>query len=309
MERIPMKRHPGYTGAGFRLGYGVARRLPRSVCREIGSAIALASYFGNGQSRAALRENLGQVVGANASTLERICRDNFRNFGRMLADYFACAGADAPEIRALLSEWHGVENLRAGLALGQGVVLVTAHLGNWELGGTLLALDGWPINIVTLEEPTGELTRMRDDYRKRLGIRTIALGENIFAFVEMIAALRRNEIVCMLVDRPYGDTGVPVEFFGRTTRFSNAPALLWKHTGAAVIPAFVLQNGQGRYQAFAEPAVPLKALADRHENLVKNTQLIASVFEAIIRPHPEQWFNYVPIWKNETAHLSHPGGG
>jgi KDO2-lipid IV(A) lauroyltransferase len=308
-ENHSAKRHPGYTGAGFRLGYGAARLLPRNLCRGLGSMLALASYFGNGQSRAALRQNLKQVVGGSSSTLEWICRENFRNFGRMLADYFSCAGASAPEIRALLDEWHGIENLRAALALGRGVVLVTAHLGNWELGGTLLALDGWPVNIVTLEEPTGELTRMRDDYRKRLGIRTIALGENTFAFVEMIAALRRNEIVCMLVDRPYADTGTSVKFFGRETSFSSGPVLLWKHTGAAVIPAFVLQNGRGRYQAFAEPAIPLEPLATRHENSVENTQQIASVFEAIIRSHPEQWFNYVPIWKNETAPLPHAGGG
>ena len=322
-----MKRHPGYSDAGFKLGYTFARLLPRAVCRGIGSLLGLAGYFTNDTSHAALRENLRRVTefhqGANAeadtdadlassaasppdhervkaSRLERICLDNFRNFGRMLADYFFCTAAQPAQIRALLDEWHGIDNLKAALAEGRGVVLITAHLGNWELGGTLLALDGWPINVVTLEEPTGELTRTRDEYRKRLGIRTIAVGENKFAFVEMIAALRRNEIVCMLVDRPYAETGAPVSFFGRETGFSSAPVLLWQHTGAAIIPAFVLQNPGGRYHAFAEPPIALEPIADRRESLARNTQYIATAFEKIIRPHPEQWFNYVPIWKNET---------
>lgn len=305
-----MKRHPGYTEGGFQLGYTMARLLPRPVCRGIGSLLASASYWANAAPREALRGNLRQVqaskpeageeaggVDANEGDLDRICRANFRHFGRMLADYFYCTAAEPEEIRALLGEWHGIDHLRSALAQGRGVVLITAHLGNWELGGTLLALDGYPINVVTLEEPTGELTRTRDEYRQRLGIRTIALGENKFAFVEMIAALRRNEIVCMLVDRPYAETGAPVEFFGRRTAFSSAPVLLWQHTGAAVIPAFVLQNPGGCYNAFAEAPFAFEAFASREESLARNTQQLASAFEKIIRAHPEQWFNFVPIWK------------
>jgi KDO2-lipid IV(A) lauroyltransferase len=116
-------------------------------------------------------------------------------------------------------------------------------LGNWELGGVLLALRGFQMNVVTLEEPTTELTRWRDAYRRRVGIRTNAVGPgHDFAFVELIRTLRSGGMVAMLVDRPYTGSGVPVEFFGRTTEFSTGPALLWQHTGAAVIPAFVLHN-------------------------------------------------------------------
>lgn len=308
-----MKRHVGYNDRGFRIGYALARWLPRSVCRLLGAILGLASYAGSREAREALKGNLRRVLtdgsdveSPDAHALSFASRVNFCNFGRMLADYFYCTAANDQQIHALLDEWHGVENnLREALNRGRGVILVTAHLGNWELGGTLLALDGWPINVVTLEEPTGELTRTRDAYRKRLGIRTITVGDNTFSFVEMIAALRRNEIVCMLVDRPYGDTGVPVEFFGERTGFSSAPGLLWQHTGAAVVPAFILQNPAGRYTAYAEPAIdfqPLAATASgRRENLEQNTQKIAQVFEKFIALHPDQWFNYVPIWGRTSS--------
>ncbi len=316
-----MKRHVGYNDRGFRLGYGLARWLPRGICRGLGAALGLASYLGSRDAREALKGNLRRVLehrsdpeSPDAHALSYASRLNFCNFGRMLADYFYCTAADNQQIRALLDEWHGVEtNLRQALERGRGVILVTAHLGNWELGGTLLALDGWPINVVTLEEPTGELTRTRDAYRQRLGIRTITVGDNTFSFVEMIAALRRNEIVCMLVDRPYGDTGVPVEFFGERTGFSSAPGLLWQHTGAAVVPAFILQNAAGRYTAYAESAIDFEPLATtasgRRENLEQNTQKIAQVFEKFIAQYPEQWFNYVPIWDRPLAPPSSEGGG
>lgn len=307
-----MKQHLGYTGLGFALGYRAGGVLPRGVCRGIGGALALASYMGSPRHRLALRQNLKVVTGVNGSTLDRICRENFQNFGRMLADYFYCAGIQSLQkerVLAMLGEWQGIENLRAAHALGRGVVLITAHLGNWELGGALLALEGWPINVVTLPEPSTELTRMRDEHRRRLGIRTIAVGEGQFAFVDLLAALRRNEIVCMLVDRPRAGTGVPVEFFGGETCFSTGPALLWEHTGAAVVPAFVLRNRDGCYQAFAEPPVELERAPDHQESVARNTQLIADACETKIRQHPEQWFNYVPIWKNETASLSHANNG
>ena len=298
-----MKQHPGYSVPGFKLGYRIARVLPRRLCQGIGSALGIASYYGNRSSRRALQRNLAIVTAASGSPIDRVCRDNFRNFGRMLADYFYCSGARPEQFRGLLSEWHGLDHLCSALARGKGVVLVTAHLGNWELGGSLLALDHWPIHIVTLEEPTPELTRLRDERRRRLGIRTISVGSNTFAFVEMLEALRSNEIVCMLVDRPYGETGLPVQFFGRSADFSTAPALLWEHTGAAIIPAFVLQDSQGRYQAFMEPPVSMESEAGRQETLLRNTQRIAAVFESIVGQHPEQWFNYVPLWKNETTPL------
>ena len=300
-----MKQHPGYNRSGFALGYGAARLLPRPLCQGIGRTIGLATYLGDAARRAALRQNLKPVAGINGSALDRICRENFQNFGRMLADYFYCASIDPERIRTLLSRWHGIEHLRAALELKRGVVLITAHLGNWELGAALLALDGLPINIVTLPEPSTELTRMRDHYRRRFGIRTIAIGEDKFAFVEMLAALRRNEIICMLVDRPHAATGTPVRFFGGEAPFSSGPALLWEHTGAPSVPAFVLRCEDGRYEAFAEPMVGMSHAGGAQERIERNTQAVATIFEAIIRQHPEQWFNYVPIWKNETASLSH----
>ena len=116
----------------------------------------------------------------------------------------------------------------------------------------------------------------------------------------MIQTLRRNELLAMLVDRPYAGTGAPVRFFDRETEFSTAPALLAQHTGATILPAFVLRDDTGGYLTTAEPLIPMDSGSDVRATLAANTQRIATAFEAIIRRHPEQWFNYVPIWR-ETA--------
>ena len=297
MSRI---RHPFYAAGLFKFAWKLAAITPFWIGRLISSMVVFAGYPLAAKGRAVARRNLGHVTGLRGEELENLCRRNIFNFGRMLSDYFCATRSTQKRIGALLTEWRGYEHIEAARARGKGAIIVTAHLGNWELGAMLLALRDLPMTIVTLQEPTNELSRWREDYRRRLGIRTITVGaDNTFAFLEMVNALRRNEFVAMLVDRPYDGTGSPVRFFGRETLFSTAPALLWQHTAATVLPAFTLQNERGGYVSFAEPPVEMAGSVNPREALAQNTQRIATAFEAIIREHPGQWFNYVPIWKNE----------
>lgn len=292
-----MSANPWYRLGTFRLAHRLANFLPRPLAQKIAGAIGHASYSRTDKSREALRENLRLVTGLDGAQLDALCRENFANFIKMLADYFYCTSGDATRAAGLLEEWRGVENVTAALERGKGAIIVTAHLGNWEMGGILLALKKIPMTVVTLQEPTTELSRWRDDYRRRLGIKTITVGSDPFSFIEMIRTLRNNEVVAMLVDRPYAGSGTPVRFFGQNTEFSTAPALLWQHTEAAVLPAFVLQNQKGRYLSFANTAIPMERHDDPKKGIAANTQLVASAFEEVIGKHPEQWFNYVPIWK------------
>lgn len=287
-----------YRLPAFKAALACARLFPRSWLQRLAPTIGLASYARNAAVQVALRANLHRITGKSEAALAALCKENVSAFSRMLADYFLCVAGSGRSASALLAEWRGVEHIEAALSRGNGAIIITAHLGNWELGGVLLALRGIPMTVITLDEPSTELTRWRDQYRQRLGIRTITVGPgHDFTFVEMIQTLRRNECLAMLVDRPYAGTGSPVTFFGRQTEFSSAPALLWQHTGAAIIPAFVLQNPAGKYVSFADPALPLESGGNTRESLIENTQRIATHFEAVIRQHPEQWFNYVPIWK------------
>jgi lauroyl/myristoyl acyltransferase len=291
-----MTRNPLYCLRAFKAGLWIARRLPGPLRHEIGAAIARFSYALDFHRQGALRKNLSLVTKKSGDELQYLCRRNVSNFGRMLADYFYTAGNQPDVVLSLLEQWRGYENIERARAGGKGVIVVTAHLGNWELGGLILASAGLPLSIVTLREPSTELSKWRENYRKELGIRTITVGEDRFAFVEMMSALRQNEFVAMLVDRPYDGSGIPVRFFGRETLFSSGPALLWQHTDAAVMPAFVLQRASGRYLSVADPIVNLEKTGNRDADIASNTQRIASVFETVIRKHPDQWYNYVSIW-------------
>lgn len=291
-----------YTIGGFKLAFILAHLLPRAVSRRLATRIGLAAYARSPEAQSALHSNLHLVTGQRGEALDALCEKNVVNFSRMLADYFLCAGTNAAKQAAsLLHHDGGEQHLTAARAPGKGVIVVTGHLGHWELGGLMLALLGLPLTVVTLEEPSSELTRWREACRRQLGIKTITVGPTYpFAFVEMMQTLRRNELIAMLVDRPYEGSGACVELFGHKTEFSTAAALLAQHTGASVLPAFVVLDEEGGYSTMAEPPIPMEK-GDSQAVLAANTQRIATVFEGIIRRYPDQWFNYVPIWREQAV--------
>jgi lauroyl/myristoyl acyltransferase len=289
-------RNPLYNLSVFKFGYASAQLIPRPIAQRIADGFAWWSLKNVPELRGLLRENLGTATGQTGEPLEALVRENVRTFSKMLADYFLCAGDRCSRARELVAEWKGLEHLDEAKARGKGTILITGHLGHWELGGLLLALSGVKLTVVTLPEPTPELMCWREAARRRLGIDTIAVGPgHDFAFVEMLRVLRNNGCLAMLVDRPYSGNGMPVQQFGKPTQFSTAAAMLAHHTGASVIPAFVLRRPDSRYVAEAGGAIPMIEGALR-DTLQPNVQRIADLFASLIRKHPEQWFNYVPVF-------------
>jgi KDO2-lipid IV(A) lauroyltransferase len=289
-------RSPLYRLGAFKLAYTVAQLLPRSVILRLADSAGRWSMRRTPQLRRVLCENIAIATGRSGPELEQLVDQNTRLFSRTIADYFRFAGNRVDRARELVSGWEGWEHLAAARERGRGTIVITGHIGHWELGGLVLALHGLPMTVVTLPEPSDELTRWREASRRRLGIRTIAVGPgHEFAFVEMLRVLRGNGVLAMLVDRPYSGTGLPVKQFGRETQFSTAAAMLAHHTGAAVVPAFILQEPDTRYRALACPQIEMTA-GELRDTLPVNVQRIATAFETQIRNHPEQWFNYAPIF-------------
>ena len=288
---LTLTRNSWYSPLSFEAASWIIRHLPRPVSRSMSVAVGELGYRLCNSRRVALLRNLDAIT-QEKRRRNALCKSCFHNFLRMLHDFCDCAEGGAARVNSLMVERRGFHFLEAGRRNGKGILLITGHLGAWELGGMVLASDGFPVNVVTMAEPTQELNEWRQKYRQRFGIKTITVGSDKFAFVEIMQALRRNELVAMLIDRPYLNSGVQVRFFDHPTLFSAAAAHIWQHTQASVIPAFVLQLEPGQYGCYAYPPIEMAA----GQTVEENSQLIANVFQAIIREFPDQWFNFVPIW-------------
>ena len=291
---LNLSRNSWYSPFSFETATWLIRHFPRTWTRTLSFAAGELGYRLCTNRREALRRNLA-VVTKNLHKRNELSRSCFHNFLCMLHDLCDCADTGFGRLNEMMVERRGFEFLEAARKKGKGTLLITGHLGAWELGGMALASDGFPVNVVTLAEPTSELNEWRQKFRQRFGIKTVTVGEDKFAFVEIIQALRRNELVAMLVDRPYLNSGIEVRFFDRPTLFSAAAARVWQYSQASVIPAFVLQLEPGQYGCYAYS--PIEMSPD--QTIEQNSQLIADVFQAVVREFPEQWFNFVPIWNHQ----------
>jgi KDO2-lipid IV(A) lauroyltransferase len=242
-------------------------------------------------------------LNGNRRAAELATRELFREFAVKVADLWRYESG-APVDR-WPTAWNGWEIFAAAQARGKGVLLVTPHLGNWEFGGAFLLEHGIKLLVLTQAEPEARLTQLRQNSRARRGVETFVVGEDAFAFVEIIKRLQDGATVALLVDRPPAATAVTVELFGRPFQASIAAAELARASSCAVVPVYVLRNQRG-YEARILPEIiyDRPAIGDR-ESRIKLTQEILRAFEPVIRQHVTQWYHFVPIWPETSREKEH----
>ena len=218
----------------------------------------------------------------------------FTEFALKLADLWRYEGGVTTT--NWFKDWNGWEIFQTAQARGRGVLLVTPHLGNWELGGAFMAQHGCQLLVLTQSEPDPRLTALRQASRARWGVETLVVGEDAFAFLEIIKRLQAGATVALLVDRPPAPTAVTCTLFGQPFAASIAAAELARAAGSAIIPVFIVRaNGGYRAQILPEIAYDRAAIGNRPARL-QLTQEILRAFEPVIRQHVTQWFHFVPVW-------------
>ncbi|HEY6170579.1 MAG TPA: lysophospholipid acyltransferase family protein, partial [Verrucomicrobiae bacterium] len=283
-----------YGWPGWQAGMFVVRRLPRGVCAVICKAVGHGYWLVQRRRREVVIQNLLPAVQGNRVAAAGAGRRLTVNFVQKLADLWRLESG-APMLDSF-GEWTGWEHFTAAQARGHGVLLATVHLGNWELGGSLMIHKGVRLLVLSQPEPDVRLTELRQAARARLGIDTLIVGADPFAFIEVIKRLDAGATVALLVDRPVTASAVEVELFGQPFHASVAAAELARASGCAVLPVAIVRAG-GKYHANILPEIPYDrvTLGDR-ESRRQFTQEITRAFEPILRQHPDQWYHFVPIW-------------
>jgi KDO2-lipid IV(A) lauroyltransferase len=267
--------------ARLRLARGLGRLLSRAVPAE----------------RRAVRSNLARVLpGAPPRELDRRVSETFANFGAFFADLLTLNRQPAAALGAYVASAEGEHHLDAALAAGRGVVLLTAHLGNWEFAGRLLSSRGRrTAHVVLSAEQDQALERYLrlDSPQLRFVTRRHATST-----LGLLAALRRAELVAMQADRPTGGRGdAIVPFFGEPAAFPIGPFVLARAAGAAVVIAFCAMAPGGRYRLEIDPPIWVKP---GEETSALATTVAA--LERVIRAYPTQWFNFFDAWSPSHGH-------
>lgn len=195
----------------------------------------------------------------------------------------------------------GAEHFRDAKNGAGGVVLISAHLGNWEMALQFAACY-FPVPVLTVAKHMRfkPLDRWLTNLRTRLGARVI-FKEG--AFAEMAKTVRNGGVVILLVDMSRRRDGVDVNFFGHKATATPGAALVALRCNSPVIPGFCFRGADGRLTARFYPAVPIQRTGDLRSDVAVNTQLITDVLERAIREHIDQWFWYHRKWKKHYPEL------
>jgi KDO2-lipid IV(A) lauroyltransferase len=255
-------------------------------------------------------QNLGTVFGDQLSrrAIEDIARRSLQNFFRDCAEMAVALEMTEDElIRSIPVA--GSEHLHAALKGGSGVLLLSAHLGNFFLIGTRLAIEGYAVSVLVNQPRDSHLAMLMDRYRLQIRQKTIHARPRHEAIRQLTDALRRNELVLVISDEYRRGDGIEVSLFDRIVIARRGPATIALRTGAAIVPACMIRRPDGKLELIIEPELELDRSGKGAEQIRENTVRVTRWVERTVRAYPDQW-NWMNLhwWKTPEGASSAQSG-
>ncbi len=270
--------------------------LPRRWARTCGAGIARLALLLRPPLRRAGEINLRLAFPEwSEAQRRRVFRQMVRHLGWMAAE-FAHFPRYTPQMMQRIVVYDGLDNFLRARAQGRGVLVLTGHIGAWELSSFAHAVFGYPMHFLVRPIPNRRVEALVHRYRCAAG--NVAV-EKTNAARQIFQVLRHGGTVGILADlnTPATD-GVFVDFFGVPACMTDAVARIALRTGAPVVPGYIYwDEAQCRYRLRFEPEVVLVRSGDEERDVIANTQRFARILEEIIRRQPEQWLWVHKRWK------------
>ena len=277
--------------------------LPRRVSYAIGHVGTWLAWRLMSGTREAVADNLRALFpGEDQRRLERRSLTTLRAYAQDVIDFLRALEISPRGARALFeARDQDLELFRTLLARQRGIILVTGHYGNWEIGSVFMRhVFEVPLTIVAMAEANEEVNRIRREIRERLGTETIEVRKSFDTALQIRRRLAENGIVAMLMDRHLSRDRVEVNFLGRRALFLGAPALMGYLADAPLVPCFIERLGKARFSV--QPGEPIFVSRDlpREEAIQEATQRFADQLAARVRARPHQWYHFYPYWRAQS---------
>lgn len=269
-------------------------RVLRFVCARI-----LADLYRQRMPKeyAAAQRNLACILPtADPTTIKQVARSLFHHFAYYFADLLSLNRQPLQVQQGYLHCIHNFARLQPILESRQGFVAATAHLGNWELAGRLLAPFGKTVHVVRAPEQHATVQRLLQEEHRSPSLRFVS-NDDTGGFVQLLMALRRGDVVAVQVDRGTGHrSDIAVNFFGKPVPLPSGPFVLARAARVPVIPFFCLMRPDHHYEIHIGEAIAVERGGEEEA-----LQQIVRVLEHYIALAPDQWFNFYDVWDNTSA--------
>ncbi|MFA5275631.1 MAG: lysophospholipid acyltransferase family protein [Candidatus Omnitrophota bacterium] len=277
----------------YRLGQFMALHLPLKLAYRIAVFISDLRYIFAFRDKRFVTKNLKTIFPEkSAEEIAKIRIWLFRNFAKYLVDFFRYEKLDNEYIKKNIR----IDNLSYfddALKNGKGVIILSAHIGNWELGAVVVALSGYPLWAVALEHKEKEVNDFFDSQRKSKGVNVIPFSKAVRQCLDL---LNDNKIIALVGDRDFTGNGVITDFFGKRARFPDGPAAFALKTGASILPCFMVRNPDDSFTLKIEKPFQFVSQGDKKEDIKMCIHEYIKIFEGYIRNYPEQWYIFRKFW-------------
>lgn len=284
----------------IRVGQFLALYLPLKVCYCIAILISDLRYLVAAEDRMLVKANLTAIFpDKTEQEINKIRIKMFRNFAKYLVDFFRFSKLDKEYIKNNIK----IENIRfvdEALAKGKGAIILTAHLGNWELGGVVMSQLGYPFWAVALPHKYKKLNEFFNKQRDIKGVKVIPFGN---AVKQSLTVLKENKVLALAGDRDFTkERGIIVDFLQRRSYLPKGPAAFSLKTGSIIVPGFMLRNADDSFTLRFERPIECSATSKQITNKTNDQELIPLVYqykkviEDYIKKYPDQWYMFRQYW-------------
>ena len=273
---------------GYQLAQWLSAHLPTSSAFGCAERLADFRWRWSARDRAAVHTNLSMILNAPPPESARLVREVFRNFGRYLVEFFTIHQVQHPEVHV-----EGYEHMRSAQRRHRGAILLTAHLGNWEVGAALIRRMGFPITVVALPHDDPRVDHLFNRQRLRCGVGVIPLG--VGAAQRSLQSLRDGQFLGLLGDWEFSGKGLLVPVFKRQITLPRGPAVLSLRSQAPMVPTFLIREGIWKFRLCFEPPIWPLPQEGREVSVRTLTYMYAAAFERYLRRFPDQWLMFQAV--------------
>ena len=283
--------------AALRGAVAAMQRLSFTRAGKIGARIGSLGFAPLGIRRGVVERQLRAAFPErDAADIERIARAAYAHLGQTSIETAILPSYSPKDIIGLFEAVHGWDLVEQRLALGKGLILVTGHLGNWELGGAYIAARGIPIDAVARHMANPLFDRYLTSTRQRIGMAVVHDEE---AVRRVPRSLRGGRAVAFLFDQgAVGLASTWVPFFGRLAKTPRGPAVFALRLGTPIVFGVALRQPSGRYQLSFEPVEVIET-GDREADVDRIVAEYSRVLERWVRKAPEQYLWHHRRWKHQ----------
>ncbi|HID96313.1 MAG TPA: hypothetical protein EYP53_09720 [Candidatus Latescibacteria bacterium] len=272
----------------------IIRSLSRAKALKFGAGLGLLAYWTMPRQRRQTIDNLRAAFGTgNDHQIKRLSKEAFFDLGANAVDAVRLEAMSKEQVLDIVKA-EGLEHLDAALEAGKGVIVVSGHIGNWELLAAYIAARGYPLNVVARELYDPRLNRILVSTRERFGTKNLTRGKDTRRIVR---ALKRGEIVAFLIDQDTKVDGIFVDFFGRPAHTPVGPVVLAMKTGAPLLPIAIHREEDGLHHVVVRRCIQVGTTGTRTEKIRNSTARCSRLLEEFISQHPTQWVWMHQRWK------------